>query len=70
MEKRKLNRLKVVLAEKDITQKQLSEHLSTNTVSVSRWCNNEAQPALDVFFKIAEYLNVSVCDLLHDVKPS
>lgn len=68
MEKKKLNRLKAVLADKDVSQKQLAEHLSVGTVSVSRWCTNEAQPALDVFFKIADYLNVSVCELLNESK--
>lgn len=64
MEKKKFNRLKVVLAEKDVSQKVLSEHLNTGQVSVSRWCNNEAQPSIETFYKIAEFLNVSVCDLL------
>lgn len=68
MEKRKYNRIKAVLAENDVTQKSMAEHLGVGTVSVSRWCNNEAQPSIDVFFKIAEYLKVSVCDLLVEKK--
>lgn len=63
MEKKKFNRLKVVLAEKDISQKELAEHLNIGKVSVSRWCSNEAQPNIETFYKIAEYLNVEVCDL-------
>ncbi|MFP7656119.1 helix-turn-helix transcriptional regulator [Chryseobacterium proteolyticum] len=68
MEKKKLNRLKIVLAEKDVSQKQLAEGIGAGVVSISRWCTNESQPALEVFYKIAEYLDVSVCELLTDVK--
>ncbi|AZA49771.1 XRE family transcriptional regulator [Chryseobacterium carnipullorum] len=68
MEKRKYNRIKAVLADKDVDQKALSAYLGTGETSVSRWCNNKAQPSIDVFFKIAEFLHVSVCDLLVEEK--
>ncbi|MCT4151311.1 helix-turn-helix transcriptional regulator [Elizabethkingia anophelis] len=64
MEKKKLNRIKIVLVEKSVSQKELAEHLKTGVVSVSRWCNNEAQPSLETFYRIAEYLSVDVCELL------
>ncbi|BAP30142.1 uncharacterized protein CHSO_1105 [Chryseobacterium sp. StRB126] len=66
MEKKKYNRIKIVLAEKDVSQKSLAEHLNVGQVSVSRWCNNDAQPNIDTFYRIAEYLKVSVCELLND----
>ncbi|MDQ8748391.1 helix-turn-helix transcriptional regulator [Elizabethkingia miricola] len=64
MEKKKLNRIKIVLVEKGISQKELAEYLKTGVVSVSRWCNNEAQPSLETFYRISEYLEVDVCELL------
>jgi putative transcriptional regulator len=68
MEKRKYNRIKAVLAEKGVLQQDLATHLNTGEVSVSRWCNNLVQPSIEVFFKIAEFLNVSVCDLFVEEK--
>ncbi len=63
-EKTKYNRIKVVLAEKDITQKELAEKLEVGTVSVSRWCTNDVQPDIYTFYKIADFLGVPVCELL------
>lgn len=41
MEKTKnLNRLKVVLAEKQRTNKWLAERLSKDPATVSKWCTN------------------------------
>lgn len=64
MSKKKLNRIKAVLAELEITSAELAQALNKNTVSVSRWCTNESQPSLETLFEIAEYLKVDVSDLL------
>ena len=39
-----LNRIKVVLVEKDKTGKWLSEQLGKSTCTVSKWCKNMVQP--------------------------
>ena len=39
-----LNRIKVVLVEKDKTGKWLSEQLGKSTCTVSKWCKNTVQP--------------------------
>ena len=53
-----------------ITNAELSGNIGRNKVSVSRWCTNESQPSIETLFEIAEFLNVSVKDLLVDNKKS
>lgn len=64
METKKLNRLKVVLAEKDKTNKWLAEQLGKDAATVSKWCTNTAQPNLETLFEIARHLDIDVRDLL------
>ncbi len=53
---RPLNRLKVVLVEKQRTNKWLAEQLGVSTVTVSKWCTNMHQPDLQTLAKIADLL--------------
>lgn len=62
----RINRLKVVLAEKNRKGKWLAEQLGKNEATVSRWCSNTAQPSLEMLVKIAELLNVETKDLLNN----
>lgn len=64
MKTRAINRLKAVLAERQITNKKLSEKMNLSTTTVSRWCTNKAQPSLDTLVEIAKILRVDVKDLL------
>ena len=59
-----LNRIKVILVEKQKTGKWLSEQLGKSTCTVSKWCSNPIQPDLATLNKIAELLNVDVRDLI------
>ena len=59
-----LNRIKVILVEKQKTGKWLSEQLGKSTCTVSKWCSNSIQPDLATLNKIAELLNVDVGDLI------
>lgn len=59
-----LNRIKVVLVEKDKTGKWLSEQLGKSTYTVSKWCKNSVQPDLNTLDKIAKLLGVDVAYLL------
>lgn len=52
---KQLNRIKVVLVEKNKTAKWLSEQTGKNTCSVSRWCTNNSQPDLETLFQIARH---------------
>lgn len=65
MNKKSINRLKAVLAEKGKTNKWLAEQLDKNETTISRWCTNEVQPSLDTLVVIAELLAVDVKDLIN-----
>jgi transcriptional regulator with XRE-family HTH domain len=58
------NRLKVLLAEKKKTNKELADYLKVRPGTVSRWCTNDSQPSLATLFRIAKFLEVKVCALL------
>ncbi|TPD71282.1 MULTISPECIES: helix-turn-helix transcriptional regulator [Flavobacterium] len=64
----KINRLKIVLAEKDKTSKWLAEQLGKSEVTVSRWCTNEVQPTLDTMTQIAQLLKIDIKELLHSTR--
>lgn len=64
METKNLNRIKVVLAEKNRTNKWLAERLGKGPATVSKWCTNSAQPNLENLMDIARYLEVNVNELL------
>ena len=44
MVSKNLNRIKVVLAEKQRSNKWLAEQLGKGPATVSKWCTNSAQP--------------------------
>lgn len=62
----RINRLKVVLAEKNRKGKWLAEQLGKNEATVSRWCSNTAQPSLEMLVKIASILGVNPRSLIYD----
>uniref|UniRef100_UPI004028B2CF helix-turn-helix transcriptional regulator n=1 Tax=Alloprevotella sp. TaxID=1872471 RepID=UPI004028B2CF len=64
MNNKKLNRLKVVLAEKDCTSKWLAEQLGKDKTTISKWCTNTNQPDIENLIRIAKLLDVEVNDLL------
>lgn len=59
-----LNRLKVVLAEKQKTNKWLSEQIKVGQSTISKWCTNKTQPPLADMIKIADALEVSLDELV------
>ena len=64
MNAKDLNRLKVVLAEKNRTNKWLAEQLGKDPATVSKWVTNTAQPNLENLMDIARCLEVNVNELL------
>lgn len=63
-----INRLKVVLTEKQRTNKWLAEQLDKDPATVSKWCTNTAQPGLETLVEIAKVLDVDTKDLLWSIK--
>lgn len=62
----KFNRLKVVLAERDITNKWLAEQLNVTEITVSRWASNKRQPHLEQLFAIANAIKISPRELINE----
>ena len=60
----KINCLKVVLVEKEKSDKLLADLLGKSTCTVSKWCSNTTQPDLQTLTRIAQLLNVDTRDLL------
>ena len=60
----KLNRVKVVLAERDLNNKWLAEKIGKDPATVSKWVTNTTQPSLEALIAIANALEVSVQDLV------
>ncbi len=67
MAKKNLNRIKVMLAERNQTNKWLAEQVGKDPATVSKWVTNASQPSLEVIFKIAEVLKCNYTDLIRDV---
>lgn len=64
MEPKHLNRLRVIIAEKNLTNKWLSEQLGVGQATVSKWVQNNAQPNLEMLIKISKLLNVDINELI------
>ena len=60
----KLNRIKVVMAEKDKTGLWLSEKIGKSNTTVSKYINQRVQPDLKTLYAIADALDVDVNELL------
>ena len=55
-----INRIKIMLVEKQRTSKWLAEQLGKLENTVSRWCSNKVQSTLDNLYEIAQILDVEV----------
>ena len=65
IQKRRFNRIKIVLLENEKTNLWLAEKLGVSKTTVSKWCTNDNQPTIETLFKIAETLKVNVPELLN-----
>ncbi|HEX7756153.1 MAG TPA: helix-turn-helix transcriptional regulator [Niabella sp.] len=63
-QKKRYNRIKIVLLENEKSNIWLAEELGVSRTTVSKWCTNDNQPTVETLFKIAEVLDVDVCELL------
>jgi putative transcriptional regulator len=69
-EKIRINRLKAILADKDISHKQFAEVMRKTPNTITRICNNEQQPSLKFLRDIAIALDVDIRELLVPTKKS
>jgi len=68
MKKGHYNRIKAVLAEKSVTNKELAEALGIAPQTVSRWCTNDMQPSIEKLYDVAMYLKIDIRELLVSTK--
>lgn len=64
MEQKNLNRLRVIIAEKNLTNKWLSEQLGVGQATISKWVQNNAQPNLEMLIKLSKLLDVDINELV------
>ena len=64
MDKKHLNRIRVVLADKQITNHWLAEQLGVTDITVSRWTTDKNQPSVSQLIEVAKLLKVDINDLL------
>ncbi len=62
----KLNRIKLVLVEKEQSQTWLADKIGKSFSTVNAYCSNRQQPSLEILNKIAEVLSVNISDLIND----
>ena len=65
MLREQVNRLKIVLAEEQKSNKWLAEQLGKDQATISKWVTNASQPDLKNLLRIAKALNVDVARLLN-----
>ena len=61
---KKINRIKVILAERNKTNKWLCDELGVAPTTVSKWVTNSSQPSMETFMRIAQLLEVNLDDLV------
>ena len=65
MSREQVNRLKIVLAEEQKSNKWLAEQLGKDQATISKWVTNASLPDLKNLLRIAKALNVDVARLLN-----
>lgn len=63
-----MNRIKAVLAEKQLTSKWFAGELGKAENTISRWCSNKVQNSLEILSKIAEILDIDIHELIASTK--
>ena len=63
MAKKDVNRLKMMLAVINHSNKWLAEMLCKEQATISKWCTNTCQPDLETLIRISDLLKVGVNNL-------
>lgn len=62
------NRIRVILAEKQVSNRTLAEKMGVSEMTISRWVTNKVQPSMSQFVEISKLLNVDIRGLI-EVNP-
>ena len=54
------NRIRVVLADRQVTNRWLAEQMGVTDMTVSRWKTNKIQPSMAQFIEIARLFQVDI----------
>ena len=57
-------RLKEVIKEKKMHQKDLAQEVGVSKVTMSYWCSNQTMPSIETLGMIAKILKVKIADLI------
>ena len=57
-------RLKEVIKEKKMQQKDLANQIGVSKVTMSYWCSNQTMPSNEILGVIAKTLKVKIADLI------
>ena len=60
----KLNRIKTVLVERDLSQTWLADQIGKSFSTINAYCCNRQQPTLETLQKIANILHVDIKELI------
>lgn len=60
-----ISRLRGLIEEKDITQKELANAIDVTEVTISRYLSGDRSPRIDIVNRLANYFNVSTDYLLN-----
>lgn len=58
------NRIRVILADRRVTNRSLADMMNVSEMTVSRWVTNRFQPSMSQFVEISRMLNVDIKDLI------
>ena len=64
MENKPLNRIKVMMAERMVTNKDPAKMMSKDAATVSKWVTNTSQPTLENLIEVARCLKCEINDLV------
>ncbi len=64
-----LNRLRIVLAERDKTNRWLADELGVTEGTVSKWVTNTHQPSLETLYQISLIFKMDIRDLIESTFP-
>ena len=68
MDTKHLNRIMIVLAEKDKSNKWLAGQLGKDQATISKWVTNTTQPNLEMLLQIAKVLEVNISELVRPLE--
>ena len=58
------NRIRVILAERSLTNRWLAEQMGVTEITISRWTTNKFHPFMSQFIKLSQIFHIDLKDLV------